>query len=53
MIFMSLGADELGAAAGTSWSGPFTIAIMDACGTATGEVNGTVSATRVSVPDAT
>lgn len=63
MLFVSLGADETGAAVGThtvtasvtvdstgtSWSGPFQIDISDATGVATGVINGTVSATRISV----
>jgi hypothetical protein len=67
MIFVSLGADETGAPAGThtvtatvtvdpdgkSWSGPFRIDITDAQGAAAGEVSGTVSAVRISVPQST
>ena len=62
MTFETLGVDENGnpigshvitasvvvAAGGSSWSGPFTLTILDPTAKQTGSVTGTVSATRIS-----
>ena len=61
LTFETLGVDENGnpigshvisatvavAAGGSSWSGPFTLSILDPTGKQTGSVSGTVAATRV------